>query len=142
MEEEVRENQVSRRKMLKRIGAGAAVAWTAPILTSIRTPAFAASPVGCEKDFPACLDPNSDCNNQQICQSSPNFCCCGRTPDGRTCFCYIHGSCGTPCASQADCSGGTTCVASCCGFACQSPCPPAGSKARALPRSGRLTYRR
>jgi hypothetical protein len=35
---------VSRRKMLKRIGAGAAVAWTAPILTSVRVPAYAASP--------------------------------------------------------------------------------------------------
>ena len=38
---DVPEEGVSRRRMLKRIGAGAAVAWTAPILTSIRTPAFA-----------------------------------------------------------------------------------------------------
>jgi extensin-like protein len=35
---------ISRRKMLKRIGAGAAVVWTAPILTSVRVPAYAASP--------------------------------------------------------------------------------------------------
>lgn len=35
---------ISRRRMLKRIGAGAAVAWTAPILTSVRVPAFAQYP--------------------------------------------------------------------------------------------------
>ena len=35
---------ISRRVMLKRIGAGAAVAWTVPVLTTIRTPAFAGSP--------------------------------------------------------------------------------------------------
>jgi CHRD domain len=35
---------VSRRKMLQRIGAGVAVAWTAPIITSLKVPAFAQSP--------------------------------------------------------------------------------------------------
>jgi hypothetical protein len=35
---------ISRRKMLKRMGAGAAVAWSAPILTSVSTPAFASYP--------------------------------------------------------------------------------------------------
>jgi hypothetical protein len=35
---------ISRRRMLKRIGAGAAVAWTAPIITSVRTPAWAQYP--------------------------------------------------------------------------------------------------
>lgn len=35
---------ISRRKMLKRVGAGAAVAWTAPILTSVSVPAYAQSP--------------------------------------------------------------------------------------------------
>jgi hypothetical protein len=38
---DVSDDGISRRKMLKRIGAGAAVAWTAPILTSVQTPAFA-----------------------------------------------------------------------------------------------------
>jgi hypothetical protein len=36
--------QIPRRKALKRLGAGAALAWTAPILTSLRVPAFAQSP--------------------------------------------------------------------------------------------------
>lgn len=42
--EELQAGGVSRRKMLKRIGAGAAVAWTAPIITSVRTPAWAQYP--------------------------------------------------------------------------------------------------
>jgi hypothetical protein len=46
MEAGEEKDAVSRRRMLKRIGAGAAVAWTAPVLTSLRAPAFAqASPV-------------------------------------------------------------------------------------------------
>src|SRR5207249_650607 len=35
---------ISRRHLVKRIGAGAAVAWTAPVLLSLKVPAFAASP--------------------------------------------------------------------------------------------------
>lgn len=37
-------NSISRRRLIKRLGTGAAVAWTAPVLLSVRTPAFAASP--------------------------------------------------------------------------------------------------
>jgi hypothetical protein len=41
-------HSISRRAMLKRIGAGAAIAWSAPVLSSFRTPAFAQYPtVGC-----------------------------------------------------------------------------------------------
>ena len=32
---------ISRRRMLKRIGIVSAVAWTTPVVTSLRTPAFA-----------------------------------------------------------------------------------------------------
>jgi hypothetical protein len=35
---------LSRRTMLKRIGAGTAIAWSAPVLSSLRTPAFAGYP--------------------------------------------------------------------------------------------------
>jgi len=35
---------ISRRQMLQRIGAGAAVAWTAPVLMTVKSPAFAQSP--------------------------------------------------------------------------------------------------
>lgn len=40
MAERLRETRISRRSMLKRIAATGAVAWSAPILTSVRTPAF------------------------------------------------------------------------------------------------------
>jgi hypothetical protein len=39
---------ISRRRMLRRMGAGVAIAWTAPILTSVRVPAYAqVSPGSC-----------------------------------------------------------------------------------------------
>jgi CHRD domain len=43
---------ISRRKMLKRVGAGVAVAWTAPILTSVRVPAYAQVSPGCRLSAP------------------------------------------------------------------------------------------
>jgi hypothetical protein len=39
---------ISRRRMLKRIGAGAAIVWTVPVVTSLHTPAFAASESPCD----------------------------------------------------------------------------------------------
>ena len=38
---------ISRRRMLRRLGAGVAVAWTAPILTSVQVPAYAQTTPGC-----------------------------------------------------------------------------------------------
>lgn len=44
---------ISRRRMLKRMGAGVAVAWTAPILTSVRVPAYAqTTPTSCRLSAP------------------------------------------------------------------------------------------
>ena len=43
--EEIR-NGISRRTALKRMGAAGAIAWATPVITSLRTPAFAASPGG------------------------------------------------------------------------------------------------
>jgi hypothetical protein len=37
-------NAISRRRLIKRLGAGAAVAWSAPVLMSVKVPAFAQSP--------------------------------------------------------------------------------------------------
>src|SRR2546425_13375728 len=58
------EERIDRRRILKRIGAGAAVAWTAPVITSIAAaPAFAASgPCDCISD--PC---NNVCNPGQGC---------------------------------------------------------------------------
>ena len=35
---------ISRRRLIKRLGAGAAVAWAAPVLMSVKVPAFSQSP--------------------------------------------------------------------------------------------------
>jgi hypothetical protein len=116
---------ISRRRMLKRIGAGAAVAWSAPILTSLRSPAFAqGSPVPCSDcagDF---------CLGQTICGSEPPFGCgCAQLVGSEpSCFCYHDDFCSnrTSCNQQSDCPPGQTCVHTCCdsaiGQKCWDPC--------------------
>lgn len=105
---------VSRRRMLKRMGAGAAVAWSAPILTSLRTPAFA-------QGSPRCVP-------FDLCGGNPDFCgpnsACGPLPPGcgaagcsvlldNTCICWdVAYHCdpdGSTCKSDADCIPGTRC---------------------------------
>src|SRR4030081_2374443 len=94
-----RQDGISRRRMLKRIGAGAAIAWTAPILTSVRTPAFAASAGPCA---PPC---GCFCGGQaKVCGTDPNGdCLCGITTED-TCFCGSDIGCGANgfCSSSAD----------------------------------------
>jgi hypothetical protein len=86
MEPTGQSESISRRRMLKRIGAGAAVAWTAPVLTSIRTPAFAATPA-C--DWSVCVglcaaqNVNGRCQGQvpgQFCQDKCSDLCGGHPP--------------------------------------------------------------
>src|SRR6266540_554312 len=95
----VSDEGLSRRRMLKRIGAGAAVAWTAPILTSIKTPAFAASP-GCD-----C--PPLDCKNLQPGPCATGF--CAPHHGGGGCICVCAFGCG-PCTRDEDCEFGGVCV--------------------------------
>ena len=115
------ENEISRRKMLKRIGAGAAVAWTAPVLTSIRTPAFAQSaqcPNGCA-DILCFSESDFACNEAATC-------ICTRTTED-TCFCG-DGNCPCDtypaCSSSSDCAPGRECGLLCCTgeLACLPPC--------------------
>ncbi|SRR6266511_1969042 len=122
---------ISRRKMLKRVGAGAAIAWSAPILTSIGTPAFAQYGGCASCDAGQVCTP--DCDVVRVCHGNANCgcfrnvdtsgCCCGDLKDG---FCASF----PPCTTGADCAGfpGTVCVASCCPTGiCISPCGTAGS---------------
>jgi hypothetical protein len=123
--------QIPRRKMLKRIGAGAAVAWTAPLLTSIRTPAFAQASPGCGETCPVF------CQNNPIC-NDPNQCTCqALVGGGCACLCQC-GFC-FQCASDADCEQfgpGSMCIqfdcpGACPGdptTACASPCGAAGQR--------------
>ncbi len=112
---------ISRRKMIKRIGAGAAVAWTAPILTSIKTPAFAAYGVCTGNDNCGCSIP---CNVAIPCNGTCN--CWVSSPDnGGQCKCLFFVQF---CGQFADCPGGqgdcdrlapgTCCVQTCCGNTC------------------------
>ncbi|SRR6266542_6024006 len=132
---------ISRRKMLKRVGAGAAIAWSAPILTSIGTPAFAQYGRCASCDTGQGCTP--DCADLRVCHGNANCgcfrhttdqtCCCG---DLRTGFCDAF----TPCSTDAECATGETCVATCCPTGiCISPCGTAGSGRTGSGSGPRLT---
>lgn len=125
-----KENEISRRRMLKRIGAGAAVAWSAPILTSIRTPVFAQA--GC---YSGCADILCFSEEEFACNDA-GTCICTRTTED-TCFCG-DGACPCdtypPCSSSADCASGQACGLLCCtqDLRCLPPCGTcSGSQGRA-----------
>lgn len=148
---EASEEGVSRRKMLKRVGAGAAVAWSAPVLTSIKKPAFA-------QGSPRCVP-------FDLCGANPDFCgqpgsACGDLPPGCAgagCTVLIDGSClcwdfgyfcdpdGQTCQSDADCQSGLRCgrINAPCACntgddtACRHPCG-AGSAPRSGPRGTKV----
>ena len=104
MEPENRAGDISRRRMLKRIGAGAAIAWSAPVLTSLRIPAFAqaGSPVCQDCACFAAAGP---------CPGNPD-CLCDRTMEG-TCVCDQElglGDCTTTAQCEAEFGAGTHCI--------------------------------
>jgi hypothetical protein len=90
-------SKLSRRRMLKRIGAGAAVAWSAPVLSSLRTPAFAQYP----PPHPECNE--ATCETFVPCSGANPDCVCVDTDRGGTC---VPGS--TQCAGLPLCPGGTS----------------------------------
>jgi hypothetical protein len=135
-EEPIGYEKLSRRRMLKRVGAGAAIAWSAPILSSLRTPAFAqAYPLRCTEcagDF---------CTGQTICGDAPPFGCpCAQLVDGPGCFCYQDDFCSNreTCTESSDCPEGQTCVHTCCDAVVGSPVcwSPCGAETTALAGSG------
>jgi hypothetical protein len=114
--------EISRRKMLKRIGAGAAIAWTAPVLTSLRTPAFGQRYAVCA-ECPGC----GQAGFPAPCGAEPSCFCVGTAEGG--CFCSNDFGCGAtgPCTTSADCPTGWACQsgpgAGCCGSGvCVPPC--------------------
>jgi hypothetical protein len=124
---EIVENSISRRSVIKRIGAGAAIAWSAPVLQSLSAPAHAQYSLNCTQcsgDF---------CFGQTLCGETPPFGCPCAQPVGQeggaVCFCYQDDLCSnrTPCDEQSDCPAGQTCVHTCCDASigtavCWSPC--------------------
>jgi len=122
-------NEISRRRMLKRIGAGTAIAWAAPVLTSLRMPAFAQATSG------ACVAPcpgRANCGVGADCGPATNTCHCSDTVAGpNDCFCFNNERCGdaTSCTTTAECQGifgpGWVCLSAtngCHASVCAAPC--------------------
>jgi hypothetical protein len=138
---------ISRRRALKRLGAGTAVIWSAPILTSINTAAFAQYPT-CS---PAFCGPFQSCEpGAQVCALPPG---CGAAicsvMNDNSCICWDFAFCTSPdpvCDSDDDCGPGLRCgptepdCGPCAGrVACYHPCGAVGPE----PREGKgVTVRR
>lgn len=127
MEEEVR-NPVSRRRILKRAGVGAAIVWSAPVLTSLGA---AHAQNGTPVTSP-CDDCGSDfCFGQTGCGPGGE-CLCSLQPDGS---CYCGDLSGRTFCSEFvacdpfndTCPAGSRCSPTCCFDAlgtgvCLAPC--------------------
>ncbi len=114
--------RISRRKALTRVAAGTALAWSAPVISSLRTPAFAQYPACAEPPCgPACGGPDT------WLECAPTFTCiCIQTIEG-TCACIqtnvIDPGGPTPCTASSQCSAGAVCVNdTCIGDICQPLC--------------------
>jgi hypothetical protein len=69
MEQEGSRESITRRRILKRFGAGAAIAWSAPVISSLQAPAFAQYPPACGPV--RCATPNDPCPSNPACRCSP-----------------------------------------------------------------------
>jgi hypothetical protein len=121
----------SRRTVIKGVAAGAAV-WAAPVVTSLGTPAYAASPVGCGAGF-ACFEPGhpyAECGGPSGCicyaETKPGVGLTGQS------FCGQDFSCGDltiqACDPDGACPPGYRCQSGCCGEnLCAPICPDESS---------------
>ena len=121
--------RISRRRMLQNIGVASAVAWTAPIVTSIGSKAFASASDACHeaRDW--------NCGDTfRICGTGGynGLCLCDVDSSGKS-VCWGNYLCGdpnaTPCTSNADCNSAFPyCVTSCCGQTCAPNCTNAAPR--------------
>jgi hypothetical protein len=126
-ETEILSEGISRRRMLKRIGAGAAVAWTAPVLTSIRTPAFAQTGAACPDacnggDFVPCTPDQPGCPDGGC---TGGLGCFAQHDVEGNCHCFQNIFCScppAPCGSSSDCAPGQFCTDNGCGRTCLDCC--------------------
>jgi hypothetical protein len=98
---------VSRRQIIKRVGTGTALVWSAPALMSIAAPAFAQASPSCRLLTAGICSGSPDLTCDEAgCPPMSSTCVCGRTLDG-SCFCASGGLCRTTdppiCQSDADC---------------------------------------
>jgi hypothetical protein len=135
MEEEV--SRISRRRLLKRLGLGTAVATLTPIVTSLGVEALAGNCPPCEGscDSFVCGGSLQQCGSN--CGIGDGY-CSGDT-DGN-CFCWADSFCSevSDCSSNADCPAGYACIpGTCCGT---NKClPGCGLGPRSRRRHGKLT---
>jgi len=123
------ESRVSRRKIIQRIGAGTALAWSAPVLQSLASPVHAqgASPVP-PTPCPPGVNCGTSCANFGICGDTPcpgpPGCFCSVNTEGN-CFCWNNAFCSDidTCNSSSECQAGYECFENtCCGA--QGVCLP------------------
>ena len=115
----------SRRSLLKKIGAGGAMVWAAPMVTS-------ASPVG--GGLSACPAVDWICGGPLVFCTNPGppigICVCDLDAEGNP-FCFNDASCGAlpVCVTSGDCAPGWRCIEdSCCGVpVCAPPCGTAAA---------------
>src|SRR5436190_18833217 len=95
---------ISRRTMLKRAGAGAAVAWSAPAVFSVASRASAGTPGVNPQCHGNCAEL---CINQNQCGTGGLFDYCGCTTNTEgDCFCWSNVFCSDvpDCSTSADCA--------------------------------------
>jgi hypothetical protein len=128
------DSRISRRRMIKRLGAATAVAWTTPVLSTLGGAAPLAAQQVCPNCAPVGSTGDQACANQPDCGAEPsgNPCSCLRQRDG-TCGCHSCVFCDNPaitsCAAGEACPPGWLCAISCCSdpasntdFVCQPRC--------------------
>jgi hypothetical protein len=116
---EATEGGPSRRQLIKGAAVGSALVWTAPVLSSVTSPAAAASAADCGQGW-ACADGGA----ATVCgQSAQGNCLCyaetapgtGKTGDS---FCgqdFFCNAAGPTCNPDGSCPPGYQCQSGCCG---------------------------
>jgi len=138
MEEERTASKITRRRLIKRLGVGTAVAWLTPVVTSLGSRAEA----GC------CQCVEGGCSCDWTCGGTLYQCgvgCgpfsaayCSRDVD-QNCFCWEDSYCAqsSDCTVNADCPPGYACIPNTC---CGTPkcLPGCGSGPRRRRRHGKM----
>ena len=138
MEEERTASKISRRRLIKRLGAGTAIAWLAPVVTSLGSRAEAGACRACTVDDCGC---NWSCGGT-LCQCGTcgpfGAAYCSSDIDGN-CACWEDGFCVdfTDCTQSTDCPPGYACVPNTC---CGNPkcIPTCGMGRRPRHRHGKM----